>query len=378
MDGPKTEKKEFVSAFVTNTRLMGVIGMYIHWKLPEDRNNEDLHQFFYFDAEEYGFENYQEILGDDKEELAKIRGSLIGGLGGMQVSITLKEACYLLNWYTEFNKKNNLEMPEGIDDYKFLFGYNRNLSEPERYILMKKQCVEIETKYELINYFIMRCFGRDFTAASYLASKALVLDIFPEFSAATLCLNTIDEAEEHGTYINESLLEFDEEYYITVTKTHIQGKTIVGFERISSFKISASEAAMKLARPEFVSVYEILGDIEISRASTALMMDSMITDHDSGQLFMIFNPNNKHVAKKQYRLNEDVLGMYFNTTSNQLLVAAYSMDEIRRLEKDLSYSNIAKNLVPLSKYEFKEPVLYEFINSNFEDFDDFVDAIKNS
>ena len=30
-----------------------------------------------------------------------------------------------------------------------------------------------------------------------------------------------------------------------------------------------------------------------------------------------------------------------------------------------------------SKYEFKEPVLYEFIQSEFEDFDDFIEFIKD-
>ena len=30
-----------------------------------------------------------------------------------------------------------------------------------------------------------------------------------------------------------------------------------------------------------------------------------------------------------------------------------------------------------AKYEFKEPVLYEFIQSDFEDFNEFLDFIRN-
>ena len=102
----------------------------------------------------------------------------------------------------------------------------------------------------------------------------------------------------------------------------------------------------------------------------------MATDHETGTLYMIFHPNNKHVAKKEYRLNEDVLGMYFVSTAGQLISAAYSLDEIRCLELDLGTSSFGKKLVPIAKYEFQEPVLYEFIQSGFDDFELFVDAIK--
>ena len=44
----------------------------------------------------------------------------------------------------------------------------------------------------------------------------------------------------------------------------------------------------------------------------------------------------------------------------------------------LGFSGIGgyKKLIPTAKYEFQEPVLYEFIQSGFEDFELFVDAIK--
>lgn len=51
LDSANTSRKTFVSAYVTNTRLMGVLGMYIHFKLPDNKALFDLHQFFYFDAE---------------------------------------------------------------------------------------------------------------------------------------------------------------------------------------------------------------------------------------------------------------------------------------------------------------------------------------
>lgn len=84
LDNAATSRKIFVSAYVTNTRLMGVLGMYIHFRLPDNQLLGDLHQFFYFDAEEYGFETYKSVLGDNLDRVNEIERSLIGGLGGQK------------------------------------------------------------------------------------------------------------------------------------------------------------------------------------------------------------------------------------------------------------------------------------------------------
>ena len=45
------EKPRFVSAEITDTRLMGVVGLHIHWEKKEAGFFTGFHQFFYFDAE---------------------------------------------------------------------------------------------------------------------------------------------------------------------------------------------------------------------------------------------------------------------------------------------------------------------------------------
>lgn len=49
-------EKEFVSAFATDTRLMGEIAMGIHWCIIDHPEAEDLFQFFSFDVQECGLE----------------------------------------------------------------------------------------------------------------------------------------------------------------------------------------------------------------------------------------------------------------------------------------------------------------------------------
>ena len=47
---------------------MGVVSMTVHWYLPENSQMTDLYQFFYFDAEEDGFETYSSFLGGNSPE----------------------------------------------------------------------------------------------------------------------------------------------------------------------------------------------------------------------------------------------------------------------------------------------------------------------
>ena len=377
LDSAATSRKFFISAYITNTRLMGVLGMYIHFQLPDNETMRDLHQFFYFDAEEYGFESYQSILGNDQQRLEELENSLIGGLGGKKIPLNLREAQFLLQEYVRLNKKEKLPLPENEKEYHFLLEQDIFLTDPEKYILMCKQCTELTNPYELINYFLMRCFGKDFSAAHFLTTQNFRLERFSDFPAGTFCKNSIKESGEPGVYRCESLVELENNYYIAVTSLTVEQMRIRSYERISTLKITQAEAAMMLARSEFISVYELTDDpVLFSQSSTRLCRRAMETEHETGTLYMIFHPDNRHVAKKEYRLNEDVLGLYFVSLSGQLICAAYSLDEIHCLEADLATSPLRKSLLPISKYEFQEPVLYEFIQSGFDDFELFVDAIK--
>ena len=91
-----TSRKEFVSAYITDTRLMGVVGLVVHWQLPENLSKDHFFQFFYMDAEEYGFDTYRSVLtsGTDDgaleavDDLLAVENSLIGCLGGKKASLT--------------------------------------------------------------------------------------------------------------------------------------------------------------------------------------------------------------------------------------------------------------------------------------------------
>lgn len=139
---------------------------------------------------------------------------------------------------------------------------------------------------------------------------------------------------------------------------------------------------MMTSRSEYVTVFDPIdeelfmdGDFFTS-ASTDLVSSALVTAHDTGRVFMIFYPHNDHVGKKDYRLSDDVMGIYYVLDNGQIVLCAYERKNINLLEKDLLSSPIGSFVIPAAKYQFTEPVLFDFISSGSEDFEEFVEMIS--
>ena len=91
---------------------------------------------------------------------------------------------------------------------------------------------------------------------------------------------------------------------------------------------------------------------------------------------MIFYPNNDHVKKREYRLSDDVFGICFASENDQLILVSNMRQNISSLERDFKASVISPVLAPAAKYEFNHAVFKNFVDSGFEDFEDFVQAIS--
>ncbi len=379
LDSSLHTDKQFINAYITDTRLMGVTGLYIHWGIEAEDLSSDFHQFFYFDAEEYGFETYKSIVGNNIEEITIIESALLGGLGGKKVKLTEKEACHLVQEYSKANQELDIPMPKGIEEYNFILEKNIEMTKKEQHALMEKMCDPILSDNQLINYFLMRCFGRDYYAAKFLTNGRIPVDVYSDYPISTLCKNTIDiYDEEKNIYLCESLIESNNKYHIIISEITVDSLLVSEFKRRSDFKISAAEAAMMLSRPEFITVYELNteNDDFIDRSLAEITTNAMMTIHESGRLFLAFNKNNAHVNKEVFRLNEDVYGMFYISDFGQMIIASYNVKGILALEMDLRKSPLKEFLSMTAKYEFKEPILYEFIQSDFDDFDDFLDFIR--
>lgn len=376
--------KYFVSAYVTDTRLMGVLAIYARWKLYDTASGTDLHQFFYIDCEEAGLETYKSVTGNDLDEIDYIEQALIGGLGAKKIDLTQRQLAGLLTYYKEFNIAHKLPLPDGYREYSFMMDPGILLGPDEDEALMELICSDITSDYQTVNYFLMRCFGRDRKAAGYLSDGNVPLGLYDGYRQATFCKNVIDVEKVYDdgavSYLCESLIETNNNYETVISKVIVKDLKVVYFTNCSSFAVSAAEAAMMLAKPEFVTVYEVLlsdSDMDDNLGELTVNLNTVMSTHENGRMFMAFKANNDHVNSKVFRLSNDVKGVYFLTNYGQLIVAAYSLPDIRHLENKLKTSLLAPFLMATAKYEFKEPILFEFVQSDFEDFDDFLDFITN-
>ena len=413
----------YLDGYVTDTRLMGVLAVCARWEIVSptaDRDDpdswEELSQFIYIDCEEAGFETYQQIRGYDDPEADRIEEALVCGLGGRKVELTERELRLLIQNWARFNHEHDLPMPPGIQDYGFLLDPAVEADDAEQYALMQMICAPIRSDLEAVNYFLMRCFGRDHEGARYLADpaalgtepgqplrehhgapKPLRLDLYDRFECATFCRNAIDRCGEFDDgavqYRCESLIEMDGIYETIISLVTVLNRKVVALEHCSSLPVTDTEAAMILKKTEYITVYEIFlsdDDLDDNLDEFTLGFHTTMSEYENGLLFMSFRPTNDHVNSDLFVLSNDVRGMYFLTNNHQLILCAYNAADLHYLERTVAGSVLAPYFIPsghykfipgggyrpdTGHYEFREPVLYEFMQSDFEHFEDFLQTL---
>ena len=103
----------------------------------------------------------------------------MGGLGGKRVILTEREVRYMLQSYVDLNLRSGLSLPEDKDEYEFMLSPRVRLTDSEEYVLMCKQCPGLDSPYQVINYFLMRCVGKDFGAAKFLHERVCAYQSVP-------------------------------------------------------------------------------------------------------------------------------------------------------------------------------------------------------
>ena len=370
----------FAGGEITDTRLMGVVGMHLHWILPYETENRDLHQFYYYDIEELGLESMAVYIGDDEVAVEVTGRSLYGGLGGSLKPLTEREARWLANTMIAETKRRNQLLPEEARDLDFITKAPVLLTDEEKQALNEKMCVRVHTDYGAINYYLMRCFGKDPEGAAMLVAPNADPANFGEIEPRRHCTFLRNSIQFIGgvlrkNYLCESLIEVDDEnaHKIVTSEVSVAGGKVVAAQKRSEFRISDYEASMKLSRSEFVTVYEIYGDMDRFDAEFApFVLGATKTGHDCGDMYMEFKRDNYHVEQADFMLSDDVQTLYFVTDYGQLIVGAYSLDDIVRAEALLQAGRISKIIQTSAKYQFADPIIYEFAMSGMTDFTEFL------
>ena len=373
----------YLDGEVTDTRLMGVLGVHLHWELPFPTAEPHLHQYFYYDVEELGLETYRTYAGDDPIAVELACRNLFGGLGATMKPLTEREGRFLVSELIKDTKKKGIPLPVEAVDLEFITQVPVLLTKNEQDALNSKICTEILSDYQAVHYYLMRIFGKDNKGAAYLCTPSFMASGGPGgflSEHATFLKNTIEEyTDEAGrmTYLCESLVETENKHFLVMSELEVSQGKISAAGRRSLLELSIYEASMMLRRWEYVMVYEILEDPDNFDAQFAnYTLGAMRTEHNNGEMFMEFKRDNAHVNQRIFNLSDDIACLYYVTDFGQLILGAYSLEAVTQMAERLQKSVLSPMVFPTSKYQFQEPVLYEFAQSEFEEFEEFLKSLS--
>lgn len=371
----RTSKLKFISATATNTRLMGVVGVVVHWM---DEAERKIVQIFHLDFEVYGIDGFYHLIEPKTKELSELVLAVTGGLGGQFVNIDFRELVYLLKSSYQVDV-NSIEAHVDFDAYIETFlSWKSDLSRDEISALMDKLTPHITSDEHVINYLMMRLVGND------LVSTMNLWDIYDEQvnlepfdGPRTLIKNTstlVSNEGDFNTYRVEALVDFEHKYKLLVYKVMVRKSAhlIHGLSFLEALVIGSIEASFNLNKPEYILVSHIK-DSFFERRFSENNPEMMKQTYEQGQLFIEFNQDNNHVSQNPYYLNGDIYALYFFSKADQLLIGSFSHENIEEIDAML-IENLAyeESLQFICELKTDDPILYAYINSQYETIFDFL------
>lgn len=372
----------FLYAWITDTRLMGVVCLGIRWRIIDGRHS-DFMQFFYFDAVEYGFDRFDFLTDPETDEEMDMEASYIGGLGGSKVKVSEREAIHLVHKYAEFNRRKQIPLPDGEPMYRFLLLRKDTLTPVEQQLLLEKSCIRPRSRVEAVNYFLMRYTDRDWEAVSVLTDGEIPRDRLTDHGHMGVFSNHTEESGDDvnvlkcRTIVSES---DDSDYFYLLMSTfrfRENQKKIADFTVDDQMEITDQEAYLNLLHKEYVMVFDYTGPLDsFGRQSTRLLRRAMIVEEEEGTTYMLYRPDNDHALKSDFHLYDDLIGIYYMGKIRQLVISSNTPMDARALEFDLLTSPVSKYLKLKQNLLFSEPVMNNFLMSGMADFEDFLDLIR--
>ncbi|MDU4934823.1 MAG: hypothetical protein E6X43_05795, partial [Peptostreptococcaceae bacterium] len=279
-------------AKVTNSRLMGSMGLLICWSEGED----NIYQHFLLDAEGLGIADYVSLKNPSKDEAYMEEQRLMGGLGSDIITISEEEALFLVKHFGRKTIEWEKELPGVVDEYiEIINNYETNLIIEDLYPII---CKDVKEEIEFINYMTMRFIGWDRECLRYFSGSEEISNMHITSINGTLLKNTVT-CKGDGKFVSEALYEDEDGYYICKIAFNII-KEANKF-KISSMLVTDKEAMYdfevfdEISKEEFVAIYNI---VDIDKFIDKFYIDNPFTlksEMDEGILFTRFNFNNNHV-----------------------------------------------------------------------------------
>ena len=304
----------------------------------------------------------------------------MAGLGGRLESISIEELIYLLKSAYSVQDFDIEDVQDLLEWYPTFLSNDLELEKASELNLLARLSGELSSDEERLHYFMMRFVGQDFVGMQGLAIDA-VLETGKNNTSipSTLIKNTVEREEELADsiiYNVASLIDYMDTYKLMNSQIEVSKEThvVLSYLEMNHLLISPNEAALRLAKKEFIAVYTMKKDgfrYLFEYKKPHLMMNI----HQTGSLYTEFNPTNKHVEASTYYLNGDIFAVYYLTDSEQLVVSTFNEANLERIESFFNNSGLEQYLAYEGDFEADKSLIYEFVNSGYESFYDFLNRV---
>lgn len=372
---------KFLNAFCTNTRLMGTIMLAIEW----ERDKEIVSHVFMLDSEGLGISDFFEIIPINENERAAFYIQRYGGLGGINISLNMDEACMLINRYYEKNIRNEKEIPESFTSTLVNFYKLHDTGDIDVYDLMKKTCKPVESELEFVNYMVMRFIARDRESLLYFSDNEAVSTYHITKINGALLYNEIEKKSKDrfvcncvfedidGYYeakivVNIEIIENDgDEIYGNENSYRLRSILVVDVNPIYDFEVFDI-----ISKKEAIDIYSIKKDREkFERYIMDIYPGVQKQEFETGTMFIQYFFDNSHVDSDIYVINNDIMFIIY-IDNERFYLSTYEY-ETREFVEEFIEEVFGSLLEKEDVLEFEQNVLFDFAESGNEDFYDFID-----
>ncbi|MGL6105100.1 hypothetical protein [Romboutsia sp.] len=359
---------KFSFAKVTNSRLMGTLGLIISW----EENKDCFFQYFLLDAEGLGIADYVGLENPTPKEIIEEEERLMGGLGSERLYISEEEALFLVKHFGNKNFSYEKPLPGEVEEYiDIIEKYETKLTIYEMYPPI---CKPVTEEIEFINYMTMRFIAWDRESLRYFSDSEEIANMHITNINGTLLKNNVIE-KGNGKYVSEPLFEDEDGYYtckIAFSIERVEEKL-----KINSILVTDKspmydfEVFDEIAKKEFVAIYDISNKEEFLEKLFEEDPALQKSDMEDSVFFTKFNLDNDHVKENIYVINNDINAIYYQI-DDKFFVGTYDSKNNKDLNDRLQ-DNYKDYLDFENAFYFEQNALYDFVESGSDDFYDFID-----
>ncbi len=349
-----------IQCYMTKTRLMGTIAGYICYIHNDNRYVE----FYHIEYEEYGIDRFEQFINPSEYQIKEMSLEMFGGLGGQLVEIDKKHFDQLIIAGIVVDKQSDI-----LHSAMAQSAYIQQIPafNADDFQASLDSVIEVlRSSFEIIHYFLMRYFGGDLVYMRFASC-----DITPLEQQYSLVRNHIEKIDDSNYKFSALILA--KEYAVFEGVISIEDGLINAFEPSGEMIVSDIEAALMLKQKEYIHVYDVDAEyVEPHLLREHKYLAPML--FANGRLYTSYRKHNNHVNCSTFYLNGDVEAYIYITDSEQLLVVSNDRAALAKWDEILN-DRFIDAVDKYEEWEFEETILYDFIESEYVDFDDFISAI---